>query len=737
MTTPSTERKAGPLLGTGSQTSWPFTFKVFAKSDIAVTIADSLGVETALVLDTDYSVTLNANQETSPGGTVTYPISGDPLPTGSRLVIVGNLPYDQPLDLPSGGNFSPLALENELDRLTMQIQQLREQVGRSLQVSVTTDASVTLPAPSANELIGWDSTGSTLQNFAVSDLATAVAYATMHYDTFNGDGVTTQFTLTADPAVLPNLDVAISGVVQVPGTDYTLLNGVLVFTSAPANGTVILARYGEGLTNFEGDSSDIRFLQAGTGAVQRTAQAKMREVQVSVTDYGADPTGAADSTSAIQDAIDYVGGSGGGVVYFPTGDYKITTVYVQHERVTLLGQGDSSIIINSLTANGIEVGTSAAITSLVVIDGLRFDRATKSTNGAAVKMIRTGYSTVKNCVFKNSRFGVEVKTHNDSLTIQNNTFLEGTYFGVLEYNANETWANDLTIRGNFFWHVEEAAVYMGADGVGVASVGDTYIEDNVIVGSPAFGPLQTQYAIKIEGAGSYNTNISISRNTFEGVALQTLYLADLSRCRVEGNYFSGTGANDVGLYWDGGVGNSIISGNIFVGYNNQAAKFISTGGLTVTGNNFTSNVTLAGNIAELEFTNCVDVQVTGNYFYSSSSQYAIEFIDSGGSSNNLTVTGNRFAKFSGNANYLFDISWQAFAANRRFADNLGNDFTSGAGVATPSAGNAAQWYAGDTIRNTSPSVLGTAGSRYVISGWVCTAQGDPGTWHEQRTLTGT
>ncbi len=139
MTTPSTARKAGPLLGNGSQTAWPFTFKVFAAGDIKVTIADSAGVETVLVLDTDYSVSLNANQDTSPGGTVTYPISGSPLPVGGKLSITGDIDYDQPLDLPSGGNFSPLALENQLDRATMQIQQLAEQMVRAVKVPVTDD----------------------------------------------------------------------------------------------------------------------------------------------------------------------------------------------------------------------------------------------------------------------------------------------------------------------------------------------------------------------------------------------------------------------------------------------------------------------------------------------------------------------------------------------------------------------------------------------------------------------
>ncbi len=142
MTIPNTARKAGPLLGTGSQTAWPFTFKVFAAGDVQVTIANSAGTETLLVLGTDYSVTLNSNQETSPGGTVNYPISGAALPVGSVLAIIGDLDYDQPLDLPSGGNFSPLALENQLDRATMQIQQLKEEVDRSAKLPPTSAESV-------------------------------------------------------------------------------------------------------------------------------------------------------------------------------------------------------------------------------------------------------------------------------------------------------------------------------------------------------------------------------------------------------------------------------------------------------------------------------------------------------------------------------------------------------------------------------------------------------------------
>lgn len=54
-------------------------------------------------------------------------------------------------------------------------------------------------------------------------------------------------------------------------------------------------------------------------------------------------------------------------------------------------------------------------------------------------------------------------------------------------------------------------------------------------------------------------------------------------------------------------------------------------------------------------------------------------------------------------------------------------------TAAPTTGN---WQQGDFVRNSAPSELGTASSKYVILGWVCTADGTPGTWNECRVLTG-
>ena len=80
----STElRKAGPFAGNGATTAFPFSFKVFAASDVAVTRADTLGAETALVLNSDFTVALNPDQDAAPGGTITL---AAPLSTGYRLV---------------------------------------------------------------------------------------------------------------------------------------------------------------------------------------------------------------------------------------------------------------------------------------------------------------------------------------------------------------------------------------------------------------------------------------------------------------------------------------------------------------------------------------------------------------------------------------------------------------------------------------------------------------------------
>lgn len=56
-----------------------------------------------------------------------------------------------------------------------------------------------------------------------------------------------------------------------------------------------------------------------------------------------------------------------------------------------------------------------------------------------------------------------------------------------------------------------------------------------------------------------------------------------------------------------------------------------------------------------------------------------------------------------------------------------------AATAAPTSGTHMQ---GDFVRNSAPSEMGAAGSKYVIEGWACVASGTPGTWVQKRFLTG-
>ncbi len=107
------------------------------------------------------------------------------------------------------------------------------------------------------------------------------------------------------------------------GSDYSILvqnkNGSTIY-SAPA----ATERYSGVVVEIS--STDVSFLQAGTGAVTRTAQSKMRDV-VSVKDFGAVGDGVADDTAAIQAAVTFARAQGGESrkLYWPRGTYLITS----------------------------------------------------------------------------------------------------------------------------------------------------------------------------------------------------------------------------------------------------------------------------------------------------------------------------------------------------------------------------------------------------------------------------
>jgi hypothetical protein len=253
MTVPAASRRSPIYTGNGVTTAFPFAFKVFAAADLQVIATSVAGVLSTLVLNSDYTVTLNVDQTVLPGGTITTLVAPVNL---SKLVIIGALPYDQPLGLPGGGNFNPIALGNELDRQVMQIQQIADGLAGALTVPIgETVPSLPAAAVRAGYALTFDSLGNPVATTPVSGsvgtLATDIANAVTPS---KGAG---QVGFTFGLAYVAN---------TVGAALNTLLTGV---ASLAASGGAAL----------------VGFIQAGAGAVARLVQDKLRET-VSVIDYG-------------------------------------------------------------------------------------------------------------------------------------------------------------------------------------------------------------------------------------------------------------------------------------------------------------------------------------------------------------------------------------------------------------------------------------------------------------------
>ena len=157
----TTIRKAGPSQGNGVTTVFPFTFKVFTATDILVTYLDALAVESVLVLSTNYTVSLNADQNTSPGGSVTLLVAPA---TATYITLTSQVTNTQTLALTNSGGFYPESINNALDRTVIEIQQLAERASRAVTIPKSSTTSTLLPIPVANNFLAWNNTATALIN---------------------------------------------------------------------------------------------------------------------------------------------------------------------------------------------------------------------------------------------------------------------------------------------------------------------------------------------------------------------------------------------------------------------------------------------------------------------------------------------------------------------------------------------------------------------------------------------
>lgn len=164
--------------GDGVTTAFNFAFQVRSAADLLVYYTDVAGVQTLLASNA-YGVVLNpipTGQLWSAGGTVTYPTSGAAIIAGTKLTIARNVALLQSSSLINQGGYFPDVVEAALDVLTMEVQQINENIARALTLPISSTASTALPNPLASAAIGWDATGTFITNIVnAANLAIPVA----------------------------------------------------------------------------------------------------------------------------------------------------------------------------------------------------------------------------------------------------------------------------------------------------------------------------------------------------------------------------------------------------------------------------------------------------------------------------------------------------------------------------------------------------------------------------------
>jgi len=177
--------------GNSSTTAFAYTFKIFADTDLQVIIRSSAGTETTKTLTTHYTV---SGAGDASGGNVTF-TSGNTPATGETVVIRRGVPQTQAIDYIANDPFPAESHEEGLDRATMTIQQMQEELDRSFKVSRTN----TIASPEftdnatirADKALGFDSSGNltTIANFLPAGGDSALfQYSTTTADADPGNG---------------------------------------------------------------------------------------------------------------------------------------------------------------------------------------------------------------------------------------------------------------------------------------------------------------------------------------------------------------------------------------------------------------------------------------------------------------------------------------------------------------------------------------------------------------------
>ena len=443
------------------------------------------------------------------------------------------------------------------------------------------------------------------------------------------------------------------------GSDYSILvqnkNGSTLY-SAPA----ATERYSDPVITGV-SSAEVSFLQAGLGAVVRTAQSKMRDV-VSVKDFGAVGDGVADDTAAIQAALTSLTATGG-EVQIPRGTYLISAPLQYASNLTIRGAGAASIIKNTTTRTDDKVmlqpiainGTVSKVDVSDIAFDQRGDHYGDSTSSLLMSINGTTGFALRNVIFRNC---ITMAVWNDSSASGAASTKQFSAIGCRVENSNGGGFSffgeiiDSLISGCHFESCKDDAVAFQD----LASA-PTEIPANIAICGNTFknnnrrnSYSSTPHAILIFGS----KDVAITGNAIEytcadGIVVQSGAANRSSNVTVAGNTVKFAGSTPDSTAGVPGSGiraassdNVVISGNTVLNSRTSGIGAGRCNTVSVSGN----TVQLSGNEG-ISIGDCVDAVVSANVSLDNGTSLVNQFGILTESTNgtffckNVTIVGNR------------------------------------------------------------------------------------------------
>lgn len=299
-------------------------------------------------------------------------------------------------------------------------------------------------------------------------------------------------------------------------------------------------------------SAEVTFLQAGSGAVVRTAQSKMRDV-VSVKDFGAVGDGVTNDATALQAALT---AGAGKAVYFPGGTYLTNATLTVPADTTVYGDGYGSVVYQNTRERNVFV-----LNNNCTVQGLRLQGDGVTSGGVSFQLNNGIYAVSKRNIKVINCFLHAFEFNGIYLDDCENTEILGNYFWNNAYSLGS--GSDIVLYGvtggssriniskNFCFSNNSQGIYVDAIGVDT----DVLVEGNICAtlnsstwAEIAIGSLLRRHGIVVgyNGAsGRYVVSNNICRLTRQSGIYYQGGVASTDGVQIIGNQCTSNGVNAI------------------------------------------------------------------------------------------------------------------------------------------------------------------------------------------------